>query len=186
VLRNSDTAYGFVSKCLHWVIAVLIIALVGLGWYMVDLTYYDRWYNTSLNVHKSLGLIALVLATVKLGWQFLSPPPAPAESLNRLERMGARGTHLALYGMMLVVPVSGYLISTSAGDGVSVFAMVDVPALLVLGDDSRDLAIEFHYYLAYTTFGLAAIHAFAALKHQFIDRDQTLRRMLWRPRRISR
>ncbi len=80
--------------------------------------------------------------------------------------------------MLVAVPVTGYLISTSAGDGISMFGWFDVPAVLPRSDWIRDLAVELHFYLAYTTAMLVAIHVLAALKHHFVDRDATLRRML--------
>jgi cytochrome b561 len=67
-LHNSNERYGLGPKLLHWALAISIIGLIGLGWYRVNLTYYDRWYNTSLAVHKALGLIVLLLAAVKLAY----------------------------------------------------------------------------------------------------------------------
>jgi cytochrome b561 len=80
---------------------------------------------------------------------------------------------------MLLIPATGYIISTSAGDGISMFGWFEVPALLPAGETVRDIAIELHYWLAYGTAALVVIHAAAAVKHQFIDRDGTLRRMTW-------
>jgi cytochrome b561 len=74
---------------------------------------------------------------------------------------------------------TGYIISTSAGDGISIFGWLEVPAIITAGEAVRDLAIELHYWLAYGTAGLAIVHALAALKHQFMDHDGMLRRMLW-------
>ena len=82
-------------------------------------------------------------------------------------------------GLMIVIPLTGYLISTSAGDGISVFGMFEVPALVEKNVTLRDLAIAVHYYTAYGTAFLVVLHAGGALKHQFVDRDDTLRKMLW-------
>ncbi|MCC7411306.1 MAG: cytochrome b [Gammaproteobacteria bacterium] len=180
MLRNSATAYGVIAKLLHWVTAVLIFALVWLGWYMVDLTYFDRWYNASLRWHKSLGMLVLALAVIKLGWLLASPEPALSPSLARWQRAAAKATHHALVTMLVLVPVTGYLISTSAGKGVSVFGWLEIPAVVPASRQLRDLAIAAHYYLAYGTAIVAGVHALAALKHQFVDRDGTLTRMLWR------
>ena len=178
LLKNSPGRYGLLSKSLHWLNALLIISLIGLGIYMVELTYYDRWYNAALTWHKSLGLIALGLAMVMTGWQWYSPPPAPLPGLQRWERLGARVMRTVLLGMMLVIPFSGYLISTSAGQGVEIFGLLHIPALLHGGTTLRDVAIAVHFYAAYGAALLVIGHAGAALKHHFVNRDETLRRML--------
>ena len=72
-LLNSAAHYGLVSKLLHWVIALSMIGLIWLGWYMVDLTYFDKWYNQSLSLHKALGMLVLGLALVLFVWKIVSP-----------------------------------------------------------------------------------------------------------------
>lgn len=178
MLKNSAERYGIVSRLLHWSIALLIFGLVALGWYMVDLTYYDRWYYTSLSAHKALGILVLELAILKILWSLYSRPPEFAPTLKPWERISARIMHGVLYLMMILIPVTGYIISTSAGDPVSFFGWYQVPALFPKNEGMRDLAIELHYYLAYGTAVLAALHGLAALKHHFIDRDGTLRKMI--------
>ncbi len=86
--------------------------------------------------------------------------------------------HLTLFAMMVAIPITGYGISTSAGDGITIFGWFEVPALIPESEALRDLAIELHYYLAYGTAALVLLHAMAAFKHQFIDRDGTLGRMI--------
>jgi cytochrome b561 len=181
LFRNTPERFGLVTKLLHWTIALLILFLIWLGWYMVDLTYYDKWYNASLYWHRALGLLVLALALFKIGWQFGFPAPhAASAALKPWERTAARGMHLLLILMMLLIPVTGYLISTSAGKSIPLFAGIEVPALIDVDVQLRDLAIEVHFWLAYATAFLAAGHAGAALKHEFLNRDGTLARMLWK------
>jgi len=180
VLRNTPDSYGLVTKVLHWSIAGLIFGLIGLGRYMVDLTYFDRWYNASLAWHRVLGLVVLLLAALFVGWKAVSPSPLHPRGLPRLQRIAAVSVHLALMLMMFLLPVTGYLISTSAGKPIDVFGLFEVPVLFPVDRGLRDLAIDVHYYAAYATGVLALGHAGAALKHQFIDRDGLLARMLWR------
>ena len=177
--RNTGNRYGLAARLLHWSVAVLILGLVWLGWYMVDLTYYDAWYNDSLAWHKALGMVALVLGVVKIAWTVHSRPPAYVESLKRWERAAATAVHHVFYAMMVLIPLTGYLVSTSEGEGIDLWGWFTVPAVVVAGEGMRDLAIEAHYWCAYGTLAIAAGHAAAALKHQFLDRDGTLRRMLW-------
>lgn len=180
MLKNSDTRYGLVAKSLHWLIAGLIIGLIALGWYMVDLTYFDRWYNESLSLHKSLGMLVLALALLKLGWMAYSPSPGLSANLARWERAAAKATHHTLILMMILLPVTGYVISTSAGHEVSFFGLFGIPALLPRNETLRDIAIVLHFYMAYGVALLVAGHVLAALKHQFLDRDGTLMRMIWK------
>jgi cytochrome b561 len=180
MLRNSADRYGLVAKLLHWILATLILGLVWLGWYMVDLTYFDPWYNRSLEWHKALGMIVLALALGKLLWLHVSPSPRLGATLPPWQRIAAKATHHTFVVMMLLIPLTGYTISTSDGKSVSLFGLVELPALWPRNEALRDWAIELHFYAAYGTALLALAHAAAAVKHQFYDRDGTLARMLWR------
>ena len=86
--------------------------------------------------------------------------------------------HWLLNALIVLVPATGYVISTSEGAGIDMFGLFELPAILGKTEALRDLAIDLHYYLAYGGIALAALHAGAALKHHFIDRGSTLRRML--------
>lgn len=177
-LRNSARGYGLVSRALHWAIAAGIIGLIALGWYMVRLGYYDPWYHRALGVHRVAGLAALAAGALFLGWKLASPsPPLPA-TVGRAQRVAAHVVHGLLMTMMLLVPLSGYLVSTSSGQAIPVYGGFEVPALWRLAPAARDLAIAIHYYCAYGTGLVAALHAAAALKHQFVDRDGLLARMI--------
>jgi cytochrome b561 len=180
MFRNSTTHYGCVTKGLHWTIAALIFGLIGLGWYMVDLTYFDRWYNASLSFHRILGLLVLVLGCALVCWKMISASPAYPASVGPLSRMAASAVHALLILMVILIPVTGYLISTSAGKAIDVFGWFEVPPLVDVSTAIRDLAIRVHYFCAYGTGVLALAHAAAAFKHQFIDRDGILARMWWR------
>lgn len=178
-LTNSTEDYGVATRVLHWSVALIIIALVPLGWWMVGLSYYDAWYHDALELHKALGMIVLVLGVAKVGWYLGNAKVAFADDLKAWERAAARLVHWAFLLLMVLFPATGYLISTSAGDGISMFGWFDVPALVSKNDRIRDIAIDIHYYFAYAAGALVCVHAGAALKHQFVDRDGTLRKMLW-------
>lgn len=179
-IRNSTSHYGLVSKLLHWSIALLILGLVGLGAYMVELSYFDKWYNQSLSLHKSFGLLVFALAGVYLAWKVFSPSPVGLTTAPRWQQLSARLVHVALVLLMVAIPLTGYLISTSAGKPVEFFGLFEVPAPARNNRGIRDLAITLHYYLAYGIVLLVVAHAGAAVKHQVFDKDGTLARMLWR------
>lgn len=179
-IKNTPNQFGLVTKLSHWLIAPAIIGLIWLGWYMVDLTYYDKWYNKSLAWHKSLGMLVLGAALLKIGWQLYSPTPDTGAALKKWERLGANIMHKLLFAMMLLIPITGYLISTSDGKVVDIFDWFEIPVLVSKNTELRDLAIELHFYMAYGTAVLLLGHVAAALKHQFMDKDGTLVKMLWR------
>lgn len=176
--RNRPDGYGRVTRILHWTTAALVIGLVALGWYMVDLSYFDRWYNVTLRWHRALGMLVLALALVTLGWRTVSPSPQPVAGTRPWEHLAGRCMHILLLSMIVLVPVSGYLISTSAGKSIDILGWFSIPPVIEVDADLRDRAIDVHYYLAYLTAALVAMHAGAALKHQFINRDGTLERMI--------
>ena len=177
-MRTNGDRYDLVSRLVHWTLALLIIVLLWLGWYTVDLSYYDRWSYVTLEWHKVLGMLALLVGVLNIVWALANDAPAPLPSMAPWERLSARAMHLTLFAMMVAIPITGYVFSTSAGDGIAIFGWFVVPAVLPESEALRDLAIELHYYLAYTTAALVLLHAMSALKHQFIDRDNTLSRMI--------
>ncbi len=178
MIYNTETRFGLISKLLHWVIALGIIGLIVLGWWMVGLSYYDPWYHDSLELHKALGVVVLALACFKIGWQTFNRTPKANKNLTRFERVASKAMHWTLYGLMIVVPVTGYIITTASGQGVSMFGIFELPAFLPKSDEVRDISTAIHYYFAYAGIVLVAGHAGAALKHNFVNGDDTLRRML--------
>ncbi len=176
--RNDTDQYGLGSKLLHWLIAILMISLLALGVWMVDLSYYDPWYHDALSLHKSLGISLGMVVLLKLAWRLVSPNPIPQSSLSTFEVLASRWVHHLLLFAMMVLPATGYLISSSEGAAIEVFTLFEVPALWSVSDGLRDLSITLHYYLAYLTLGFVVLHATAAIKHQFIDHKGTLKRML--------
>lgn len=178
-MTNTANSFGWLTRLLHWLVALHILGLIGLGYYMVDLSYYDPNYHDSLLLHKALGVSALALGAAKVLWFIINQQPAPTRQLPAWQNRLSDSVHLMLLGMMVLIPLSGYVISTSAGEGIALFGGLELPALMSISDDWRDIAIQTHELLAYGALATTGLHALAALKHQYIDRDSTLKRMLW-------
>ena len=177
MLKNSQSRYGMVSIIVHWLVAVTVFGLFAVGFWMVDLSYYSSWYRTAPHWHKSVGILLAMVMLFRLFWRFISPPPAPVASHKGWEKLTAAAVQLALYlGIMLLV-ITGYLISTEDGRPVQVFGWFEVPSLGALFTNQADIAGLIHEYVAYSLVTLALLHAAAALKHHFIDKDHTLKRM---------
>ena len=160
--------------------ALGLISLFAAGLYMTDLTYYDSLYHIAPWWHKSVGLLMLLLLVIRLLWLLLNPTPKPLATHKPWERILASISHRLLYLLILVLCISGYLISTSKGTGIEFFGWFEIPPLKQLSSDNTDLAGEVHFYLAWTLIIIAAFHAAAALKHHFIDRDDTLTNIILR------
>lgn len=175
--RNNSQGYGLVAILFHWLSALTIISLFALGFWMVELNYYSEWYRTGPYIHKSVGLILLALTIMRVIWRLMNPEPNSLSN-NVLENKAAKYTHKALYISLFIILISGYLISTADGRGIEVFDWVIVPSLGELFNEQEDIAGLLHQYTAYFIIVLALIHGLAALKHHFINRDNTLTRML--------
>jgi cytochrome b561 len=176
--RNDPTGYGLVAVSLHWLVAVVVIGQFGLGLWMRSLGYYDAWYRLGPWWHKGIGVMLFGLVAARLLWRLGNSRPAHLPSHRPYEQLAAGIAHALLYLLLFAVMASGYLISTADGRGLEVFDWFTIPATLSGIEHQEDIAGKVHLYLAWTLMGLAALHALAALKHHFIDRDPTLRRML--------
>ena len=179
-LRNTQTSYGWVAVFVHWLVAALVAGLFGLGYWMVGLTYYDSWYQRGPDIHRSIGVLLFVLMLVRLGWRVINPRPAPVPGHRRWEITAAHAAHGLLYVLLFVTMASGYLISTADGSSISVFGWFDVPSITGRIKGMEDTAGAVHYWVTWSVVVLAGVHALGALKHHFIDKDNTLRRMLGR------
>ena len=180
-LRNTSETYGWIGILLHWLTALLVFGLFGLGLYMTSLDYYHPWYRAAPFWHKGLGVVTLILVGFRLVWRLMNPTPISL-SKHRWEERLARGVHTLLYLLLLAIPVSGYLVSTADGRPLSVLEWFEIPSLSGPVQNLEDAAGALHYALAWTLIALVALHAAGALKHHFLDRDETLLRLLGRPR----
>lgn len=177
-LRNDKAHYGWVAIGLHWLVALAVFGLFGLGLYMVGLGYYDPWYQSAPDLHRGVGLTLLAVALIRLAWRALSPPPAPPGDHHRWEKTGARLAHWGLLVLLFAAMISGYLISTADGSGIDVFGLFEVPSVTGRQNGLEDSAGLVHYWSTWALVVLAGLHGLAALKYHFIDRDATLKRML--------
>lgn len=175
---NTPQRYGVISAALHWLTAIVVYGMFALGLWMVTLSYYDGWYHKAPEIHKSIGVLLMMGLVIRLVWRVISPAPATLSSYSPLVRLGAALGHLALYALLLAIVVSGYLISTADGKPISVFGWFDIPATLADAGAQADIAGTLHLWLAWSVVILSLLHGLMALKHHFIDKDVTLKRML--------
>ncbi|MGO1500237.1 MAG: cytochrome b [Marinobacter sp.] len=177
-INNTSASFGLLTIVVHWAAALAVFGLFALGFWMVDLSYYDSWYQSGPDIHRSAGVLLFVLMVFRLFWRLLTVSPDQLAGHKRWEILSARLAHGLLYVLTFVAIVSGFLISTADGSSVSVFGWFEVPSVTGQIKGLEDTAGLVHYWSTWALVVLALIHAAGALKHHFIDRDETLRRML--------
>jgi cytochrome b561 len=175
LIGDSKTGYGLISRLVHWIMALAIPTMFALGLWMVTLNYYSPYYRTAPDIHRSVGMLLLILLVLRFLWRLANPKPDDAE-LSPLERVASRTVHWGFYPLLFALMVSGYLISTADGRPIQVFNWFSVPSL-IHKKGLEDAAGEVHEVLAYVTMLLVVLHAAAALKHHFIDHSSILKRM---------
>lgn len=176
--RNAPGRYGLTVLSLHWLVAISVIATFAIGKWLETLGYYDPWAPTALWLHRTIGVLAFILFAAKLIRLWFDRKPPLEKGLSRFERVAAVATHHTLALLVLLIPVTGYLMSTSTGDPVPLIWGIEIPATIRLSNTVRDVVIGVHIVLAHALMGLVVIHAAAAIKHQFFDGGHTLQRML--------
>ncbi|OGT53172.1 MAG: cytochrome B [Gammaproteobacteria bacterium RIFCSPHIGHO2_12_FULL_42_13] len=175
LIKNSADQYGIIAIFLHWLMAILIIGLLALGLYMVPLPISHAKLKL-YGWHKEYGLLALGLVALRLIWRLLNI--TPRLTLPFLEKLAARTVHWAFYVFMFAMPISGWLITSAAGLPASFFGLFVLPNLVSPNEESRMLFEEIHQWLGYGLIVTILLHASAALKHHFVNKDDILRRML--------
>jgi cytochrome b561 len=175
--RNSASRFGAVSQFLHWLIVILLAVQFTLGWIADDLPL-GLEKLTVLARHKSFGMTILMLAVVRLLWRFANPIPTLPLTLKPYERALARVTHALLYALLFAMPISGWIMSSAANYPVSWFHQFTWPNLIAPDKSIVDDLKEVHETIAVALLVTLGLHVLAALKHHFVLKDDTLKRML--------
>lgn len=162
---------------LHWLMAVLIIVTLSMGFLM------DEMANSlsKLQVyalHKSLGISILALAVLRLLWSLWRKRPAPIAGTPAWQRVASKVGHLLLYVLMLAVPISGWLYNSAAGHPLKWFGLFSLPALTEFDRGMRSIALDWHQNLVLALLLVLLVHVSAALWHHYGEQTDVLRRML--------
>lgn len=180
-LRYAPVAIG-----LHWLIALAILFQIALGWRMDDHAHSAQTYLV-FQLHKSVGITILLLSLIRLGWRVFHPPPPLPAHLTTWERRLAAVTHIGFYVIMIGLPLTGWLIVSASKTQIPtlLYGTVPWPHLPGLAHASAEMKATWrfvgetgHGVLAKLTYLLFALHVAGALKHQLLDRDDTLSRMI--------
>ena len=165
-----SATYTRTAKSLHWLMALLLIGLLALGFYMQDLPLSPEKLQLYA-WHKWAGVSAFLLVLLRLSWRLAhTPPPLPA-SMPRTMQLAAHAGHLLLYGLMIVIPLSGWLMSSAKGFQTVWFGVLPIPDLIGKDKATGELLALVHKSLNLLFVAAILGHVAAALKHHFIDKD---------------
>lgn len=174
----SGARYSSPAVLLHWLVALVIFAGFPLGLYMVDLPLSPDKLKL-YSYHKWIGITVLMLAAIRLSWRLThTPPPLPA-GIPVWQQRASMVVHGLLYGLILAIPLSGWLMSSAKGFPTVWFGVLPLPDLIDKNRELGDLLAGVHKALNFSLLALVILHVGAALKHHFIERQPFLQRMGW-------
>ncbi|MBX2834289.1 MAG: cytochrome b/b6 domain-containing protein [Micavibrio sp.] len=175
-VKNTQTQFGSVARALHWSIALLILSLLCVGFYMIGMEFSPLKLQI-YSIHKSFGLIVLLLGIARIIWKSINPRPNHLASHTKFERLAAGLMHILLYVGIIVMPLSGWIMSSAGEYPASFFGLFDIPHLTAKNEHLYERMKDIHELSAYAIIAAVGLHYLGAVKHHLIDRNDTLRRM---------
>ncbi|BCO29770.1 cytochrome b561 [Rhodoferax lithotrophicus] len=180
-LNTTQSHYSFVAITLHWLLALVVVSMFVMGVYMTDLPFSPARLKL-YNWHKWAGISFLLLSVLRLLWRATHRPPELPNSIRQTmpawQSRAHHATHHLLYVLFFAVPLLGWAYSSAAGFPIVWFGQFALPDLLPADKALAELIKPLHMASALALMGLAGLHIAAALKHQWIDRDGLLLRMM--------
>lgn len=195
ITRMTSTLYGTGSRrytagarAFHWVTALLMFAVIPLGWIFAEFKTKPGTPPTFeapipgspadyASVHKTLGLLIIAIVVVRIVYRIANPPPALPGRMAQWEKALSMASHWLLYAILIVMPVSGYIMSSAGPNPISILGLFDFPKLPVdkaIGSNAKAI----HLYVQYAVYALVILHVFATAWHLAVKRDGLLDRML--------
>lgn len=177
-IHNTANKFGIVSKTLHWLVAILIIGAWIVGDYMVDLPDKDPVKFKLFDLHKSVGMVVLMLVIIRLSWRLYDGVPKSLGN-SRIIQIAANMVHFLLYVFMFIQPLSGWAMSSAAGYNTTLFGWFVFPGIVSKDPNMVETYVAIHNTSAMILLVLFVLHVVGAITHHFIFKDNTLRRMTW-------
>jgi cytochrome b561 len=174
-LRNEADSFGLITRLIHWLMAILILAMFALGLKITSMEpgLSNLWLY---GLHKTVGFTLLVLVVLRLLWHVVSPPPQPIGPAGRM-RTFVKAWHWTLYALMIATPVAGWAGSSASGIDTVVFNRFTLPPLVAVSESAEFVWFILHEIFAKVLIGMVVLHMLGALKRQ-MEGDGTLSRML--------
>lgn len=176
-IRNTADRWGWISLGIHWLTVVLVLGLALVGLLMDELSNSPAKVQV-YGLHKSIGLTVLGLTVLRLLWRLFAGVPQPVPGTPRWQALAASLSHGALYVVLLLMPLSGWLYNSASGFPLKWFGLFSLPKLSGYDPDVKQFAHDMHETLFLVLAAIVTVHALAAIKHHYFDRDRTLVRML--------
>ena len=177
MFKNTVERWGGISQLLHWIVVALILTMAYLGLTMGDLPNGPDKIRTYA-LHKSIGITILGLVALRLLWRTYAGTPHPVPGTPRWQARIASLTHWAIYALLFAMPISGWVVNSSAGFPLQWFGLVNLPHIVGRDHGLHELAEEVHEIMFWLLVLLVVAHAGAAFYHHLFQRDATLARML--------
>lgn len=181
--RSTEQQWGLLAKAFHWLVALGIVALAGIGLYMVGMPLGMAKLKIYL-LHKAIGITVLALVLLRLLWRLIDLHPKYPANMPRWQVGAAHASHTLLYVLLLAMPISGWVYNSASGFPLPWFGILQLPAITPASKSLAHLALAIHKTAFWVLTTLVVLHIAAALEHHFRQRDAILTRML--PRRIRR
>lgn len=179
-MKNTSQYYTRTAQMLHWLMAAIFIAAWCIGFYSGNFLSYEidgSFKGQVITLHKNIATTIIFLVLIRIFWRYTHPVPALPDSMSPLMKVLAHLGHLALYLMLLALPITGCLFSWSAGHPAPVLYLFEIPRLVQDNPNLLAIVKPVHIYLSWFAGLLVIGHIAAALKHHFIDKDNILRSM---------
>lgn len=174
-MKNANS-FSLSMRLMHWSMAALLLSMLLAGTVMIK--SLAVWQPTLLMLHKSFGVVALLLVVVRIVLRFTSRIPALPSSVSAGQKTIARASHVALYGLMFAMPLTGLIMQYYAARPISIFNLIVLNSAATPNITLFAIFRLSHGYLAYALLALVCMHALAALYHHFVRKDDVLKSML--------
>lgn len=194
-LPTEAKRYSLGARWFHWVTALLMFVIIPLGWIFAEFKTMPNNKNAFeapipgspadyASLHKTLGLLVLAIVAARLVYRMLNPPPALPGRMPAVEKGLAHATHWLLYLVLLIMPISGYIMSSAGEYPIRIFWLFDFPKLPIPKDQGK-IAANLHIYAQFVVYALVVLHLAGVSISLFLQRTNILGRMLPRQANVE-
>jgi cytochrome b561 len=170
-------AYTMTARTLHWITAVLILFMIPSG-FMAANEWGGSWQDSLYDMHKSIGALIIPLIMLRLIYRWVRPPSRLPADIQRMQRLVAATTHWALYALLVLQPLAGWIATSAYPAPVPLFGWITLPPLWFEDRALSDLLFLAHRFVGIVILSLVAMHVAGALYHHFVRKDRVLMRMI--------
>ncbi|HSG56301.1 MAG TPA: cytochrome b [Paracoccaceae bacterium] len=179
-MDQTAQSYTTIARLLHWIMALLVLGMIAAGFLMVQDGLARPLRNTLFIFHKNAGVLVLVLIVLRIAYRLVQPPPALPAHLPSWQVRAAGASHLALYALLVVMPVAGYVRVKAGGFPIESLDALGIPSPVPRSEPLAELAKAVHHYAGFVITGIVAVHISAAFYHAILRRDGVFSR-IWPP-----